>query len=166
MYKGIHLVVNSILKWESGKNLCNDCSSSSTGKSSVAGLLWESEPSARLHKESPQQPQMETLQRKPWRPHKSHDRNRHHKRSGRWSQQWCETINTQTPQSLHGHWKYRGCHWDRKKYNWAFRVHNVRVKCTAYRHFLDVGHTYPVMCEWAWKCTRPHVWIQEHGLFR
>ncbi len=87
------------------------------------------------------------------------------KRSARWSRKWCETINTRTPQSQHGHRKYRWCHWDRKKYNWALRVHNVRVKCTAYRHFLDVGHTYSVMCEHAWKCTRPQVWIQEHGLF-
>ncbi len=102
---------------------------------------------------SAQQPQMEPVQRKPWRPQKSHRRKRHHKGSGRWRRQWSETINTQTPQSLHGHQKYRECHRDRKKYNWALRVHNMWVKCTACRHFLDVGQTDSVMCECACKRT-------------
>lgn len=61
------------------------------------------------------------------------------KGSRRWFRQWCETINTRSPKSLHGHRKYRGCHWDRKKYNWALRVRNVWVQCTAYRHLFLCG---------------------------
>lgn len=126
------------------------------------GLLWENEASQRLHEESTlayaQQLQTETLQRKPWRPHKSHARKNVIPRSERSPRKWCETINTQTLQSQHGHRKYRGCHWDRTKYNWALRVHKVWVKWTAYRHFLDVGHPYLVVFEHAWKWTQLVSW--------
>lgn len=63
--------------------------------------------------------------------HKSHTCSHHHKRLRRWSQNWCETINTETLQSQREDWKYCECLWDHKKYNWALRVHNAWVKCPA-----------------------------------
>lgn len=101
-------------------------------------------------------PKWKLCRGKPQRPHKSHDNTRHDKRSRRWSRK-CETINTKTLQSQLGHQKYSGCHWDHKKYNWALRVHKVWVKYTPYRHFLDVGHIYSVVCGHARKCTWPQV---------
>lgn len=101
---------------------------------------------------SVQQPQVETPHRKPRRPQQSPTiASVITEGSRRWFRQWCETINTWSPKSLHGHRKYHGCHWDRKKYNWALRVHNVWVKCTAHRHLFLCG-TH--ILSGVWTCTK------------